>query len=148
MIRRATKYDITILLEMVRSYAKEFPSELAQSDEWFDDNYIKQVLMTMIAGRGFVLIDDDERGFLAAIVMPNLWYPKLMELSELAWWVKPEHRQSTVGGKLWLAFDKEATAMKESGRIQYIKTALTVNSPAIDYEKRGYKKLETSYIKE
>lgn len=148
MIRHATKYDITELVEMVRQYASEFPSDLAKDPQWFDESYIKQVLMTMIAGRGFILVDDDYRGFIAAIVTPNTWYPRLSELCELAWWVKPEHRKATIGGKLWLMFDKEATAMKEEGRIHYIKTALTVNSPAIDYEKRGYKKLETAYLKE
>lgn len=148
MIRHATKYDIIELVEMVREYAKEFPSELARQEIWFDENYIKQVLMTMIAGRGFVLVDDEYKGFLAAIVTPNMWFPKLTELCELAWWVKPEFRKTTVGGKLWIAFDKEANSMKQTGRINYIRTALTVGSPAIDYEKRGYKKLETAYIKE
>lgn len=148
MIRHATRYDIPILVEMVRQYAKEFPSKLAKQDEWFDEQHIKQLLATMIAGRGFVLIDDDERGFLAAIVLPNTWYPKLQEISELAWWVKPEERNGTIGGKLWLTFNKEAEAMKESGRIQYIKTSLTVGSPSIDYKKYGYKEVETAYLKE
>lgn len=148
MIRHATKYDIPILVEMVKQYAKEFPSDLAKQEKWVDEHYIQQLLMTMIAGRGFVLLDDDERGFLAAMVVPNLWYPKLQELSELAWWVKPEHRDGTVGGKLWLQFDKEANEMKTAGRIHYSKTALTAASPVINYEKRGYKKLETAYIKE
>lgn len=148
MIRHATKYDIPTLTEMVREYAQQFPSDLAKDSNNFDAGYIQQLLMTMIAGRGFVLIDDGERGFLAAITSPNIWYPSLLELSELAWWVKPEHRNSTIGGKLWLTFDKEAEAMKQAGRIQYIKTSLTVLSPAVDYEKRGYKQLETAYIKE
>lgn len=148
MIRHATKYDINILVELVREYAKEFPDELAQSCSWFDEEYIKQLLMTMIAGRGFILMDDDNRGFLAAVIAPNVWGPKLLELTELAWWVKPEHRNSTIGGKLWLAFDKEATAMRDSGRIQVIKSSLTVGSPSIDYAKRGYKMLEMTYIKE
>lgn len=148
MIRHATKYDIDNLVDLVWEYAQEFPSELAQSCSWFDDGYIKQLLMTMIAGKGFILVDDDYRGFIAAIVSPNLWGPKLLELTELAWWVKPEYRNGTLGGKLWLAFDKEATAMKDSGRIQVIKTSLTVGSPSIDYAKRGYKMLEMTYIKE
>lgn len=148
MIRHATRYDIPILTDMVREYAKQFPSKLAKDINSFDVTYIQQLLMTMIAGRGFVLIDNDERGFLAAIIAPNIWYPSLQELSELAWWVKPEHRNSTIGGKLWLTFDKEAEAMKQDGRIQYIKTSLTVQSPVVDYEKRGYKPLETAYIKD
>jgi N-acetylglutamate synthase-like GNAT family acetyltransferase len=148
MIRKATRYDLPILVEMVKQYAKEFPSELAKQDRWIEEQHIQQLLMTMIAGCGFVLIDDDKRGFLAAIVLPNLWYPKLTELCELAWWVTPEHRNSTIGGKLWVAFDKEAETMMQNGRVQYVKTSLSAESPAINYEKRGYKKLETSYIKE
>lgn len=148
MIRHATKYDIPILVDMVQQYAKEFPSELARQEKWFNKKYIQQLLMTLIAGRGFVLIDDDERGFLAALILQNLWYPELQELSEIAWWVKPEHRNGSVGGKLWVMYDKEANKLKAEGRIHYSKTTITVSSPDINYEKRGYKKLETTYLKE
>lgn len=148
MIRHATKYDIPNLVEMVRQYASEFPSELASDPKWFDEQNAAALLYTMIAGKGFVLIDDENRGFIAALINANIWYPKLMELAEMAWWVKPEYRNTTIGGKLWIAFNKEAEMIKQEGRVQVIKTALTVGSPAIDYEKRGYKKLETAYIKE
>lgn len=148
MIRRATKYDIPILLEMVKQFAKEFPSELARQKEWLDESHIATLLYTMIAGRGFVLIDDGNRGFLAAIIAPNTWFPKLCELCELAWWVKPEYRNTTIGGKLWITFDQEAELMKAQQRIHYIKTSLTADSPNINYEKRGYKRTEIAYVKE
>lgn len=148
MIRHATKYDIPNLIEMVKQYAQEFPSELAKDLKWFEEKHVASLLYTMIVGRGFVLLDDDNRGFIAAIIAPNVWYPSLLELNELAWWVYPEHRNSTIGGKLWLAFDKEAEKLKKEDRIKVIKTSLTVNSPMIDYCKRGYKQIETAYIKE
>jgi len=148
MIRKATKYDIPKLLQMVNGYAAEFPCGLANDPQWFDEKYLSSLLMTIIAGCGFVLMDDDERGFLAAIIVPNVWNPKILELSELAWWVYPEHRNSTIGGKLWIEFDREAEKLKASGRIKLIKTSLTVKSPKINFEKRGYTMLETAYIKD
>lgn len=148
MIRHATKYDIPKLIQMVNGYASEFPFALANDPQWFDEEYLSSLLMTIIAGCGFVLIDDDERGFLAAIIVPNVWNPKILELSELAWWVHPEHRNSTIGGKLWIEFDRHANKLKDEGRIKFIKTSLTVKSPAVNFEKRGYKLLEIAYIKD
>jgi hypothetical protein len=69
-------------------------------------------------------------------------------LHELAWWVHPNHREGTVGGRLWKAFDAVAQEFLDCGRAQIICTSLIANSPAINYEKRGYKLLQKTYFKE
>lgn len=148
MIREATRYDIKELTEMAKCYAKEMPSTLASDDNNFDGSNVEKLFFSIISGRGFILIDSDNKGFLAAIITNNTWFPKILEMHELAWWVKPEFRSSSVGGKLWIEFNKKADELLSSGRIQAVITSLMVNSPKIDYEKRGYKMLEVSYLKE
>ena len=148
MIREATRYDINNLVSMTKCYASEFPSKLARDINNFDEINIENLYFSIISGRGFILIDSDVRGFLVAIIVNNTWFPKILEMHELAWWVKPEFRNSSIGGKLWIEFNKKADEFLKSGRIKAVITSLAANSPKIDYEKRGYKMLEVSYLKE
>lgn len=148
MIREATRYDMQCLVEMTRQYATEFPSKLASDPANFDADNIKSLYFSIMAGRGFILLDTELKGFLVAIIINNTWFPKILEMHELAWWVKPEYRNTSIGGKLWLEFNRRADVHLASKRIQAVVTSLAANSPAIDYAKRGYKMLETSYLKE
>jgi hypothetical protein len=95
-----------------------------------------------------VLIDNELRGFLAAIVTNNVWSPKIYELRELAWWVRSDHRKGTVGGRLWMEFDKRATQLIDQGRIDMVCTSVLSNSPFIDFTKRHYKLLEATFFRE
>jgi len=78
----------------------------------------------------------------------NVWCPKVRELNELLWWVEPEYRNGTIGGRLWKAFDKEATEMLERGDIHFSITSVSASGPLIDYTKRGYKAVGASFVKE
>ena len=148
MIRKATRYDIPMLLNLIKEYNKEIPIEVYKNKDLHDIEYVTNLLYTIIKARGFVLIDDDFKGMLIAVVIANIWCPKSNELHELAWWVEPEYRQSSIGGKLWLEFNKEAQKMLDEKRIDVVYTSLMENSPSIDYSKRGFKKLETKYFRE
>ena len=148
MIRLATKYDIAKITEMMREYANEAPIKALKDFKNQDPIYFGNLIHELIVAKGFVLVDDELNGMLIAAIVPNVWCPKVLELKELAWWVKPQHRQGTLGGKLWLEFNKLGKELLSSGRINIVCSTVMVNSPVIDYEKRGYKKLETTYFKE
>lgn len=148
MIRKATKHDIPALVEMMRRYAQEAPIQALQDDAAHDPAHVSQLLFQIVSGRGFIFVDDKMRGFIAAIVLRNVWCPSVVELRELAWWVAPEHRDKTLGGKLWLMFDSAAQKMIDEKRVNYACTTKMSNSPAIDYTKRNYALLETTFFKE
>lgn len=148
MIRKATPFDMPALVSMMRGYAKEIPMETLKDSSLHDQAHIESLMASLMAGRGFILIDDLSRGFIAAIVNQNVWCPSIYELNELAWWVTPEHRGGTVGGRLWKKFDILAQDLLDKGRIQIICSSLNVNSPGINYEKRGYKLMQKTYFKE
>lgn len=148
MIRQATKYDIPKIAEMMREYANEAPVETLKDLVNQNEQYFSQLIYELISGRGFVLVDNELNGMLIALITQNIWCPKVVELKELAWWVKPEYRKGTLGGKLWLEFNKISEELLDNGRINIVCSTVMVNSPDINYEKRGYKKLETTYFKE
>jgi len=148
MIRNATKHDIPVLIGMMQKYAAQSPMSALQNQNVHDPAHVAKLMEMMIAGRGFVLIDNDHRGFLAAIVTGNVWCPKVYELRELAWWVDAEHRKGIIGGRLWLEFNRRAERMIDVGRVSCVCTSTLSNSPAINFTKQNYKLLETTYYKE
>lgn len=132
----------------MRQYASEAPIEILKNPDYQDPSYVQKFLYSLIAGQGFILVDKQLNGMLLAVIVPNVWCPKVLELKELAWWVKPEHRNGTLGGKLWLEFNNQGNKMLESGRVKIVTTSSMVTSPKLDYVKRGFKQLETTYYKE
>lgn len=148
MIRLATKYDIPRLYEMMVSYAKESPVKILQDESKHDEAHVSELLFSLIAGRGFILVDDDLNGMIAGIKARNVWCPDVWELRELAWWVEPAKRNGSIGGRLWKSFDDHARKMKEDGLVDYICCTVMTTSPIIDYTKRGYRPLETTFYKD
>jgi hypothetical protein len=148
MIRLATRYDIPRLLEIVEAYAYENPIKcLGKSHNHFP-KYVEELLFSIIAGRGFIYIDNNMRGAIIAIKQGNVWSPKVKELNELLWWVEPEYRNGTIGGRLWKAFDERAEEMLKAGDIDFVVTSISASGPLIDYTKRGYAPLGASFVRE
>ena len=148
MIRLATRYDIPRLLEIVEAYAYENPIKCLGKQHNHFPKYVEELLYSIIAGRGFIYIDHNMRGAIVAIKQGNVWSPKVKELNELLWWVEPEHRNGTIGGRLWKAFDERAEAMLKAGDIDFVVTSISANGPLIDYTKRGYAPLGASFVRE
>jgi hypothetical protein len=148
MIRLATRYDIPRLLEIVEAYAYEMPIKTLGRPSNHFPKYVEELLFSIISGRGFIYIDNNMRGALIAIKQGNVWSPKVKELNELLWWVEPEHRNGTIGGRLWKAFDERAEAMLKAGDIDFVVTSISANGPLIDYTKRGYAPLGASFVRE
>jgi hypothetical protein len=148
MIRKATPFDMPALIALMRGYVSEAPLDVLKEDEFHDQPHVQALLASLMAGRGFILIDDAGRGFIAAVINSNVWCPSLMELHELAWWVQPEHRGGTLGGRLWKEFDLLAQDYLACGRAQVVCSSTISNSPKINYMKRGYRLMQTTYSRE
>ena len=148
MIRLATRYDIPRLLEIVEAYAYENPIETLGKTKHHNPKDVEQLLFSIILGRGFILIDNHMRGALIAVKQNNIWSPDVKELHELLWWVEPEHRNGSVGGRLWKEFDRIGSEMLACGDVDFVITSVSAKGPLIDYTKRGYKAVGASFVKE
>ena len=148
MIRLATRYDIPRLLEIVEAYAFENPIEVLGHSENHSPKYVEELLFGIIKGRGFIFIDKHMSGAIIGIKQRNIWCPEVKELHELLWWVEPEHRNGSIGGRLWKAYDQTATEMLERGDVDCVYTSISASGPFIDYTKRGYKAVGATFVKE
>jgi len=145
-IREATPVDLPQLLNMLRKYREQTPLDfLSEAD---NASYITQMLCEIMAGRGVVLVAEDDglMGMLIAGIHPSRWSPAHLLLTELAWWVEPKHRGGTAGHRLLKRYIEAGQKMKEQGRICNFFISKMSNSPNLDYGRFGFKYLEEFWV--
>lgn len=147
MIRHATRFDIPVILDMLRQYRENTPLEFLKDAD--DAEYVTQMLHELIAGKGVILLAEQNGkaiGMMIAAVMPSIWSPKHFVLTEFAYWVDPEYRGGTAGYRLLRAYLDEAITLKEAGRICNAFISKMVNSPDLKFSRFGFSKLEEFWV--
>ena len=148
MIRKANKFDIPFIVEILKNYRDAAPHKVLNKAN--DKEYIEQLLFNLIVGSGFILLAEKNNviiGTIIAIIIPNVWNPKVMQCSEIAYWVEPEFRGSTAAYRLLKSYIAECDKMMKSDKIQMYTMSKMVNSPDLKYEKFGLSKLEETWVK-
>ena len=82
MIRFANKYDNDKIIEILKDFMINTKNPMANNPMLWSKNYVEAVLNTLYAGRGFVLIDDEQTGILVAFKAPAFWSDKIYQLQE------------------------------------------------------------------
>ena len=150
MIKQADVKDFDKIKKMFINFANSAPVDYLH-DPQYDDDHIDQILFT--CSRSGVLLyaeqDDKPAGFFIAMPAGDLWLPKLPPvMREAAWWVEPDYRDGTIGGKLFLQYLQVCKELKKRGLIQGYTMTLMDQSPQIKLEKYGFKPIETIYYAE
>lgn len=107
--------------------------------------YWNRLLDSILAGQGVVFLEDG-KGLLMALITHTAWCDKTYQMMELAWYVKPEYRNSSIGYRLLKAYIEYGKQLKEQGRIRLFTMAKMVTSPNLKYEKFGFRKLDEVWI--
>jgi N-acetylglutamate synthase-like GNAT family acetyltransferase len=148
MIRQATRYDIDVIVEMMRSYSALSPIIELRTNH--NEYHVRQLITAILVGAGSAWLayeDDKPVGMLLAYRNGNMWNPNVMMLSELAFWVEPEYRHSSHGYRLLREYDKYASEQVECGSI----TAYTISklsNSEFDPSRRGFEWIESTYVKQ
>ena len=143
MIRKATKYDKIQIIEMMKLFRAE--SSIEQFQEIDNEPYWNRLLDNIIAGMGVVFIED-KKGLIMALISHTAWCDKTFQMYELAWYVKPEYRNTTVGYRLLKQYVDYGKQLKSEGRIKLFSIAKMVTSPDVKYNKFGFAKLDENWI--
>jgi hypothetical protein len=149
MIRLADYQDTEIVVELLKKFLQDtsYKQALAASE---DREHLCKLTWT-IQQHGYIWLAFKEKepvGILMAVREPNMWLPSARELREVVWYVVPEHRQSTTGGKLFLQYCRKGDELLAQGKIQGYFTTQMTTTAAIDLERRGFRLTEKSFIKE
>jgi hypothetical protein len=83
LIRQANKYDIDKIIELLKDFAIKTDSQLKGSPLDWSKTYVMQLITNIIAGQGFILIDDEQTGILIAFKNHCFWNDKSIQLQEV-----------------------------------------------------------------
>ena len=149
MIQQATRDHTGEIVQLL----KEFLQDTAYSQAPSVGNNYRHLcrLVWAVLDSGYIWIarqDAQPVGLLMAQVMPNMWAPNLIEMRELVFFVKPSARNSLVGGRLFSQFCQQAEQLKSQNKINVIFTTKMSSTSGYDLEKRGFRHVETTFIKE
>lgn len=143
MIRKATRQDKAQIIDLMKLFRAE--SNIKQYQNLDNEPYWNKLLDTILAGAGIIYIENGV-GLIMAIITPTIWCDKTLYMQELAWYVKPNFRNTSVGYRLLKKYVDYGNELKAEGRIAMFAIAKMVTSPNIKYEKFGFKKLDENWI--
>jgi N-acetylglutamate synthase-like GNAT family acetyltransferase len=143
MIRQATRQDKPQIIEMMKLFRAE--ADIVQYRTLDNEPYWNRLLDTILAGAGIVFIEDNV-GLIMALITPTVWCDKTFYMQELAWYVKPEKRNTSTGYRLLKRYVDYGNQLKDVGRISMFAIAKMVTSPDIKYGKFGFSKLDENWI--
>lgn len=143
MIREANRFDRDQIIALMKEFrdSADFIEVLAEDNV----EYWYRLLDTIFAGAGKIFYAES-KGLLMCVIMPTVWDDKMFALHELAWYVRPEYRGSTLGYRLLDEYIKYGKALKESKRIKYFTMTKLDVSPDVDYARFGFRKKDENWI--
>lgn len=143
-IRLANKFDIPQLLDLLRHYRD---SGAIKGLKVENEETGMKILTAIIVGMGVAIIsekDDKITGMLLAIKTPFMWDNTKLIMSEIAYWVEPEHRGSTAGYRLISKYVEIADELMQKGIIMNY-TMSQMAEQKLDYSRFGLKPIETTW---
>lgn len=85
------------------------------------------------------------QGLIGANVNENIWIPGFNVLTAVAWYVRPEYRNSTLSTRLFKQWHKDVDRLVKQGVISLAHVSLPSNNSAS--LPRGWQILETNWVK-
>lgn len=149
MIRHAGLQDFDRIIELMANFANAAPLDTYHNPE-YNLRGVQNYLVTMIQA-GCVLvgeIDEQIQGMLLAQICPDPWLNHVNMLREVAWWVEPAYRHTTLGYRLLHEYIRVGKAMQSAGIIDHFVLTTMINSPDLNLQKRGWRPIETNYVYE
>ncbi len=147
-IRSATKFDIPQIFDMLRHYRDAGTvNGIGGIGEIVSEETPSKVMAYILAGAGLAIVSEADgklTGMILAIKTPQLWDHTKYIMSEVVYWVEPEHRGTTAGYRLLAAYVEACDDLKDSGHIISY-TISQMNGQTLKYERFGFKPVETTW---
>lgn len=143
-VRKSTLEDLSTLCTLVHKFILYSPYTSLVNNTTVD-TLITSILNTTDNTKVILTYEDTEgiKGFIAGFTTPFI-YGSILQASELAWWVEPEYRNSSIGDNLLSSFEQWAT---DAGASIVCMSSLN-DKLDMYYEKNGYKFYEKTYMKQ
>lgn len=144
MIRKANKFDITRIIEMLWNYHDSGNIKGLSID---NDETAARILTHILLGGGIAIVSEKNNkltGMLLAIRVPFIWDANKSIMNEIAYWVEPEYRGGTAGYRLLSHYVEICNELKDEGKIHNF-TMSQMEGQTLDYSRFGFKPIEQTW---
>jgi hypothetical protein len=140
--------DIHKAIVLLKQFVKE--TVYRDHEEYVNEMHLGKMIHMIMNGHYAWLAESNDQavGILLAVKEPNMWAPGQKQMRELVWYVLPEYRSGSVAGRLFLEYCRVADELLKTGDIQGYFTSVMTSTTDINFESRGFKKMEQIYLKE
>jgi hypothetical protein len=83
LIRFANRYDNDKIIELLKDFAIKSNNPITNNPLVWSKTYVEQILATLYAGHGFVLIDDKQTDILVVAKTESFWLQNVWQLQEV-----------------------------------------------------------------
>lgn len=149
MIRRAGIQDAERIMELLENFANAAPVDFYHNPV-YNTRHVMNVLGE-IHTSGVILvgeIDSRIEGMIIAKICPDPWLPQIKIMREMAWWVEPDHRMSTLGYRLLKEYQSICKELHERNIISAFTITTLTESPIKDMSRFGWRPIEQNYVYE
>jgi L-amino acid N-acyltransferase YncA len=147
-VRNAERKDFYEIQGLFKDFANAAPVEYYHNPQ-YNVNHINKTFDYLRIGGIFLVAETDDKiiGFLMAGAVDDVWLPNKKTMRELAWWVDPEYRTTSAGGRLFLEYQNQCEQLLQVDTIVGYTMTMLEESPSINLEKRGMNKIESIYMR-
>jgi N-acetylglutamate synthase-like GNAT family acetyltransferase len=149
MIRHAGINDFDRIIQLMENFANAAPLETYHQPK-YNLRAVQNYLTSLLQG-GFILVGEingEIQGVLLAQICSDPWLAQVSMLRDVAWWVEPGYRHTSMGYRLLKRYTDIGKSLVKNNIVDHVVLTSMVNSPDIDLAKRGWKPIETNYVYE
>lgn len=147
-VRKAERTDFYMVMKLFQDFANAAPVEYYHNPKYNANHIYKRFDYVRMAGVMLVAEQDEKIvGFLMASPVDDTWLADTITMRELAWWVDPEYRSTSAGGRLFIEYQNHCEQLLQAGCIVGYTMTMLEQSPSINLEKRGMDKIENIYMR-
>ena len=139
MVRLANKFDLETICDLLQNYCREYPNDSYKNAETWNREFAKKQLFPILAGAGFILIDEKNKGILIAAKVSSFWIPNVYILQELVWFGLTKR----VSMELLNKFLEMGDEMKDKGEVQDV-CFTCINE--VKFERLGLRKAGHNWV--
>ena len=146
MVRIASIEDVPHIVKMLKEYSQHINIKCASNV--FSTPKVSRLVSSCI-DQGFAWVSEKDSkivGSLVARVQINPFTDNLLETQLVGLYVLPEHRNSTIGGRLIKTYDKKCE--EKDIKVSWIGAQISTELNQKSLKNLGYNLSEQSFIKE
>lgn len=146
-IRKAEHHDFPDIKRLMIDFANANPVRSLHNPEYSEQH--TDAVLTHLYEYGLMLVAEEHGkvvGMLLASVVADIWLPQIKRMSEIAWWVEEDYRNTTAGARLLKKYVQLGKEYQEQGIIQHFTLTTLSSTPDLKLDKRGWTPIDFNWV--